>query len=99
MAGGLPQPLVQALRVQQPRLVGELGVLGAARVRPGPGVRLERRGRLRAELRRRLQQLGGGEDPQRAHHRLQRRQLGPACLLGHCQGPDSIENKLARFLA
>ena len=99
VAGGLPQPLVQALRVQQPRLFGELGVLGAARVRPGPGVRLERRGRLRAELRRRLQQLGGREDPQRPHHRLQRRQLGPARLLGNRQGGNSIEHIFACVLA
>ena len=84
VARGLPEPLVQALRVQQPRLLGQLDLLGAARVRPRPGLRLERRRRLGPQLRGRLQQLGAGEDLQRPHHRLQRRQLGPTLLLGHC---------------
>ena len=46
----------------------------------------------RHELRGRLQRLGAaGEDLQRPHQRLQRRQLGPPLLIGHHQVTEKVQ--------
>ena len=60
------RPLEQAARARQPRLVGELCVLGAVRAGSDAGLLQLRRLRLRGQLHRR-RHLGRQEDQQRPH--------------------------------